>query len=146
MKHTEETKKKCSLAKLGKRMSPKTEFKKGYAPETHWNWKGGVSKIKGYNTFTTMRRRARKRNNGGSHTIEQWEGLKNFYNHMCLCCKKFEPEIKLSADHIVPLKKGGSDDISNIQPLCQSCNSQKHLSFIDYRTLVNNKNFYELQR
>ena len=46
---------------------------------------------------------------------------------------KQEPFIKLSVDHIVPLSLGGSNDISNIQPLCRACNSIKWAKIIDFR-------------
>ena len=57
--------------------------------------------------------------NGGSHTLEQWEHLKAAYNYTCNICKKTEPEIKLTKDHIISVKNGGTNDIGNIQPLCR---------------------------
>ena len=79
------------------------------------------------------RRRAQKAANGGSFTAPEWEALKSKYDHCCLCCGRAEPEIKLYADHVVPIVAGGSSDISNIQPLCQSCNLSKHTKSTDYR-------------
>ena len=81
----------------------------------------------------TNRRRARKLAAGGSHTEEQWQSLKSFYNHKCLCCGKQEPEIKLTRDHVLPLTQGGTDSIDNVQPLCARCNSKKNNKHIDYR-------------
>lgn len=81
------------------------------------------------------KRRTRKTNNGGSFTAKEWLDLKAYYKYTCLCCKKCEPEIKLCSDHIVPVSKGGSSNIENIQPLCVSCNCRKNNKIFDYRQL-----------
>jgi 5-methylcytosine-specific restriction endonuclease McrA len=78
-------------------------------------------------------RRSRKFQAEGSHTEEEWEALEAKYNYTCLCCHRREPNIKLTRDHVVPLGKGGSDYIGNIQPLCRSCNSVKKGKRTDYR-------------
>jgi 5-methylcytosine-specific restriction endonuclease McrA len=83
--------------------------------------------------FNTNRRHARKSGNGGSHTFEEWEYIKQLHDYRCLRCGKREPEIKLTKDHIMPLALGGHDGVSNLQPLCATCNSAKHTKHIDYR-------------
>ncbi len=85
------------------------------------------------NIVDLNRRRARKKMAEGSFTVAQWEELKKKYNYTCLSCHRSEPEISISADHIIPLSKGGTNDIGNIQPLCINCNCKKHTSTIDYR-------------
>ncbi len=69
--------------------------------------------------------KVRKKNAIGSHTLDEWETLKVKYGWTCPDCKKREPEIILTEDHIIPLSKGGLNNIENIQPLCRSCNSKK---------------------
>lgn len=40
-------------------------------------------------------------------------------------CAKCGSTEKLTVDHIVPMIRGGSDDLSNLQILCKRCNSSK---------------------
>jgi 5-methylcytosine-specific restriction endonuclease McrA len=68
------------------------------------------------------RRRLNKSAAPGWHSRAQWLDLLERYKHRCANCKK---RIKLTRDHIIPISRGGSDDITNIQPLCQPCNSRK---------------------
>lgn len=52
------------------------------------------------------------------------------YGKKCLCCGSEE---KISLDHVIPVNKGGKDEVENLQPLCKSCNSRKNVQIIDYR-------------
>ena len=81
----------------------------------------------------SLSRRARVKNIGGKITQKEWIDLKLFYANTCLCCRQREPNIKLTLDHVVPIRLGGENKISNSQPLCQSCNSSKGIKIIDYR-------------
>lgn len=78
-------------------------------------------------------RRARKLANGGSHTVQEWEQCKAYFDYQCLMCGQREPAIKLTKDHVIPIAIGGTDAIENIQPLCQKCNSSKGNTTIDLR-------------
>lgn len=147
--HSEETKRKMSLARKGKPQPwkhggwPKGQKRSNESRkrmslahkglqvgEKHPNWKGGVSRNKEYLSWQKNKRNRNPRE--GSHTWNEWEAKKARYFWMCLCCKQHEPKIKLTQDHIVPLSKGGSDNIENIQPLCLRCNLIKSTKIIDY--------------
>lgn len=75
-------------------------------------------------------RRARLAQSGGKFSGQEWLDLKRKHKHLCLCCGKRK---LLQADHIIPVIKGGTSNISNIQPLCKTCNLKKRTIIIDYR-------------
>jgi 5-methylcytosine-specific restriction endonuclease McrA len=94
--------------------------------ENHPNWKGGIE----LKLVSNRNYRALKKNAVGTFSLEEWVLLKVQYGNKCPRCNKNEPDIKLTVDHIIPLSKGGSNLIENIQPLCVSCNSYKSNRYI----------------
>lgn len=50
------------------------------------------------------------------------------------CRNKSPPRIRVftQLDHIVPLFKGGPDDDSNLQPLCDECHAEKTAEDMGY--------------
>lgn len=47
-------------------------------------------------------------------------------NYRCRECGATNKETTLEIDHIVPVAKGGNNDLSNLQTLCKTCNRAKH--------------------
>ena len=47
-------------------------------------------------------------------------------NYRCRECGATNKETTLEIDHIVPVSKGGSNNITNLQTLCKKCNRSKH--------------------
>lgn len=79
-------------------------------------------------------RRARKLNAKGTFSVREWKDLLNKYGNKCLKCGSTK---RLEADHVIPLSRGGSNSIENIQPLCRTCNSSKSTKIIDFRPFGN---------
>lgn len=70
--------------------------------------------------------RARRKGAGGRHTAQEARDLLKHQKYRCAFCRADLRKTKKTRDHIIPLSKGGTDDIKNIQWLCQRCNSRKN--------------------
>lgn len=93
-----------------------------------------AEKVKISKINNRRKRRAAKNMGGGHFTAEEFDALCSVYGYACLCCGVTDRI--LEADHVVPLTKGGSDDIGNIQPLCGECNRREFTAITDYRREV----------
>ena len=118
------------------RHSPETKGKISLNNCRYWKGKFGPESAKWFNydkkaynrswqkahpdlvNFYALQYYCRKCNAEGSYTLEEWLAIKG-------PCKYCGAKERIEADHIVPLSKGGKNDISNIQPLCRSCNARK---------------------
>jgi 5-methylcytosine-specific restriction endonuclease McrA len=67
-------------------------------------------------------RRARLAGAIGYHSTAAWRELLASYHGFCIYC--LAPAT--TRDHVVPLSRGGRNDIENLVPACASCNSSKH--------------------
>lgn len=86
-------------------------------------------------------RRARILSVGGSFTASEFAAVCSMARGKCVRCGATR---KLTADHVLPITRGGSSNISNIQPLCQRCNSSKSDKYLDYRSWTQDLNDIDL--
>lgn len=114
--------------------------------EHHWNYKHGekweVKKKKAYHKSylkahgETFRIRSflskpkqRWGTEVGNYSYEDWLKLLQQHDNKCYYCgvelRNEEGKLMATRDHIVPLSRGGTDEISNIVPACKSCNGSK---------------------
>ena len=121
----EERRRKLIGRKLSKKTRKKISQNSGLKGEKHWQWKGGITKNKECRSWIKNKHNRLKILAEGNYTWKKWEELKKKHNFTCAICGRKEPEIKLTIDHIIPISEGGTNWISNIQPLCRSCNSKK---------------------
>jgi len=103
---------KCREAsKLSKRKNP--ELAKKWVQEN-------IEKVISYKASN----RAKRKQATGKYTGQQVSDLFELQKGKCACC-----QVNLGKtfhrDHITPLVAGGTNDILNIQLLCQKCNLQK---------------------
>ena len=64
---------------------------------------------------------------------DEWDNLRSklapkiYASHGAVCQNCGDTD-NLTIDHIIPISKGGTNELDNLQPLCKSCNSSKGTS------------------
>lgn len=88
--------------------------------------------------ISRAKRRTREYEAEGTYKSTEWKFLKQKYQNRCLRCDKKETDLLietglgLTPDHVIPLKRGGSNYITNIQPLCINCNRANYIYSLRY--------------
>lgn len=72
------------------------------------------------NSQSYRERRKKANRNNSKKTVRQQVFSRDGYQ-----CKVCNSTSNLSIDHVIPVVKGGGNDINNLQTLCKPCNSSK---------------------
>ena len=57
-----------------------------------------------------------------------WKQVLKRYQDRCPVCSRSEPEVRFQQDHKIPRIRGGGNELTNWQPLCDECNNFKSTS------------------
>ena len=62
-------------------------------------------------------------------------------NFTCQYCGRKTPEVILELEHIIPLSKGGTDELDNLTTSCFECNRGKGASLLD--TILKDRDIHD---
>ncbi|HSH76996.1 MAG TPA: HNH endonuclease [Herpetosiphonaceae bacterium] len=80
-------------------------------------------------TAARQYRRARCYGVAGDFDGWEWDLIRAWWGGRCLACGIES----VTVEHVIPLSRGGSNNVVNLQVLCRACNSRKGTSLVDYR-------------
>lgn len=72
---------------------------------------------------STKYRRTKMKGLLADFTSAQWVECKIHFNHSCAYCGN--NKVSMTQDHFIPVNNGGELSITNIVPVCKTCNSSK---------------------
>lgn len=124
--HSLKTKIKISRSLQGRNLSNThiINRSKSQCGESHYRWKGGISK----KIYTKMRRTLLRQL--GGYTVEKIQSvyefnIKEFGQLTCIYCLKRIEFGKDIVEHKIPLSRGGNNDFANLAISCRPCNTSK---------------------
>lgn len=94
-------------------------------------WLSCSSLVEGDGCYCRRHARAVRRNHDEQRPPAHRRGYGGPWRRLRLLVLNHEPFCRLcgapatEVDHIVPLRAGGTNELSNLQPLCKSCHSRK---------------------
>ena len=71
------------------------------------------------------KRRAKLKSNGGEYTLEQWQECLEFFDYKCAYSGAELTKDNTNIEHIIPISKGGTNNIYNIVPALDTVNKSK---------------------
>ena len=84
-------------------------------------WRNWEKKRIEHQAAVAKRKKAR-----GKYTKTEWHHLLSAHRYRCAYCNRRITRRTASADHVIPLARGGTNWITNIVPSCLACNQQKN--------------------
>jgi 5-methylcytosine-specific restriction endonuclease McrA len=63
--------------------------------------------------------------------LEEWKHLLRRFRYRCAYCGTKLTKRNRSLDHVVPLLRGGTNDITNLVPSCLRCNQRKNVQSVE---------------
>jgi 5-methylcytosine-specific restriction endonuclease McrA len=112
----------------GRRLAENKEWRLANPDKVRANLKRWVEENRERSNLLHRLKKQRRRN-AGVLSAADWALVLETYGSSCLACGKDEATI----DHVIPVSKGGRNEIHNVQPLCRWCNTSKGVKTVDYR-------------
>lgn len=72
-----------------------------------------------------IRSKAKRRASEGEFRASDVKGLMRIQRGQCACCASTLSRTSFEVDHIIPICRGGTNFIGNLQLLCPACNRRK---------------------
>ena len=117
VKYREEHRAEIAISRKAYRAAHRQEIAASFSV---WQ-KSNLDKCRSYNN----KRRAHRAGNGGSHTAQEVRRQGCVQGWLCWWCGN-DCKDEWHEDHLIPLSRGGHNDITNIVISCPTCNLKKH--------------------
>lgn len=122
---------------MPKKLKPSDQLKDRLQTRHGRKWKGAWKKLnqKIYNAKSSLIQRGKEHELDNTIALTDIrQKIYNAYSQECVYCHEELDVYNMGVDHIVPLEAGGTNNMRNLQIICQRCNTRKgplkHMEYI----------------